>query len=161
MWWPVPRFIVLYGGAVGADGRLNKDSAGRCNAALRIAANHPNEFVIFSVDGTIPRLRDATLEYLRDSGLQQHKIVAPSEAHNTWGETKAALKILLMHRANEVTVVSSWYHLPRIWITWRFSGFHGPVTLVGSSEAQNPGASIRWEIKGLIKLFWQRLSHKI
>jgi uncharacterized SAM-binding protein YcdF (DUF218 family) len=149
----VELYIVLYGGKLDESGWLNKDTLGRCDAALRMAHALPDAKIIFSVDEVIPNLRHTTLTYMRNMGWPAERMIVPEAAHDTWDETKSALRIVTADRACSVIVVSSWYHLPRIRTMWRYFGFKGTVVAKSSHETINPLRSIAHEI-GAFALFF-------
>ena len=145
------QFIVLYGGAVGASGRLNPDSAARCNTALRVVHSWPMPYIIFTADDTIPSLRRATLEYLEAIGWPLHRVIGPLAAHDTMGETKAGFQVLREMDMHRVIIMSTWYHLPRIWAMWRYLGFDGGISFKWSWRTKNLLMAILWEAAGFAK----------
>lgn len=155
------RYIVLYGGLMSPDGRLDETSAARCDTALRVANSFKDSaIIIFSVDWTIPNLRGATLRYLKDWGWPSKKMLSPPEAHDTFGETKAALRILREDDCEEVVIVSSRSHLWRIRAMWKYLGFHGTIVPC-SSKDKHPIKAWLWEIGAFAKFFKRRLFREI
>jgi len=142
------------------DGRLNMDTASRCDVALRVVREDPNTIVVLSVDYFIQSLREVTIAYLQNSGLAPERIMTPAEAHDTFGETASALKILRDRGVNEVTVVSSWYHLLRICVIWRYLGFNGKIVPKASFETMNVFGCLAWEIGGFYKFASKILNEK-
>jgi uncharacterized SAM-binding protein YcdF (DUF218 family) len=128
--------------------------------ALRVARGLPNATIVFSVDESIPELRDVTLRYFRNMGWPSKRILTPPAAHNTFGETKSAFDILKENNADSVFVVSSWYHIPRIWVMWRYLGFKGKIISYASLETINPWGSLAWEAMGFMKFFGKILLRK-
>ena len=128
------HFVVLYGGAVN-KGILSLDSADRGFAALRAANQYSDSVIIFGVDYIIPKLAETTLSWLAEHGWPKEKIIFNPKGHNSIGETLAAMEILKLHNAKEVTLATSWYHVPRVWMVWKFLGFTGKIKF--SNRAEN------------------------
>jgi uncharacterized SAM-binding protein YcdF (DUF218 family) len=103
----------------------------------------------------------ATLNYLTGSGWPEYHIIEPADSHNTLEETRSALAIVRMHQTEEVTVVSSWYHVPRIWLIWRLLRFKGKIIFGASAETENLPGSVTWEIAGFAKLFFKIAARRV
>ncbi|HVM77026.1 MAG TPA: YdcF family protein [Candidatus Paceibacterota bacterium] len=151
------HYIVLYGGKVEKDGQLNIDSTDRCEVAVREAWRHADDsFVIFSVDDTIPDLRATTAFYLCPRLPREDCFIENPKASNSLGEAKAAMELLRQRNVRDVTLVTSWYHMPRVYLQWRLLGwrwFSHRITCRVSWKMQYGMESIRWEAKGFLKLF--------
>jgi uncharacterized SAM-binding protein YcdF (DUF218 family) len=160
---PVPNFVVLYGGRMKRDNKhINADAKDRCIEAVWWGHRLPNAVIIFSVDRKIQNLRDATLDCVtKELRWPTYKMIVPERAHDTLGETKAAINELCRHGVEDVTVVSSWYHLPRICWMWRKLGFKGKIHCVASHTLTEAWFVFPWECAGFTKFFLRTLFHAV
>ncbi len=129
------RIALVYGYGQLANGELDEQSIGRCRRALAFYNTNKAQEIYITVgvkrDGYAMAWK--MREWLTSHSIWAFDIVVDSRGLNTAGETEICHQ-LLGARANRcnVTAISSWYHLPRIWILWLLRG--RVVRLAGSSE---------------------------
>lgn len=146
------RFVVLYGGAINEEGRLNPDSVSRCEAAVRSAQKSEESKIIFGVGHSIPGLHDATIAWLRDKGWPPERLIVNPKAHNSLGEAEAAIEVLAQYAFPEVIIATSWCHIPRVWLIWQLL-YRGHFSFAVAWAVAHPFKSLLWECMGFAKLF--------
>lgn len=123
---------LVYGYGQLEDGELDEQTIGRCKKALELYQNKE----VDEIHITVGVSRDGILMgekmghwFVGWSVCSVDVIVTPFGL-NTAGETAICNEVI--HKTTKVIAVSSWYHLPRIWLLWLWRGRR--VRLVGSDE---------------------------
>lgn len=142
---------MLYGGKVD-DGKLNPDSVGRCEAALRAAKQYPDSIIVYGVDYSIPGLTETTIAWLNEKGWPAERLIVNPKGHNSLGEAEAVIEVLNQHGAKEIVIATSWYHLPRVWMIFRLL-FDGRFSFSVAWATAAPIGSLFREILGIPKSF--------
>ena len=112
------RIGLVYGYGQNIDGGMNKQSEKRCREALRLWKHGTVQKLYITVGVSKNRrlLAHEMFRYFLKRGVPATDIVMRPVAHNTAGETEVCRRML--DPGDEVTVISSWYHLPRVWCLW-------------------------------------------
>ena len=152
---------MLYGGQV-RNGKLNPDSAARCDKALEIAKSSRVSLIVFGVGYKIPDLAETTIAYLVNHGWSRERILWNPSGHTTLTETAAVLDTLTARQVASITVVTSWYHIPRTWLTWKllekragFDCLSAKFSASWQTSLIRLPFSLAWEAAGFAKLFLQ------
>lgn len=156
----MPHYVVLYGGKVtrsyGGQPVLDRDTQARCQEALA-AAREKEAYIIFSVDKmSFPYLRELTIAHLRAKKQKTDpdcKLIEKPVAHNSRGETSSAIEILKEAKVDEVTIVSSWYHIPRLRMLWWMMGYRGKKNFRAATHATHPFRSVLREVVAIPENF--------
>lgn len=114
--------ILLHAHEQNKDGSLNNQTADRCDKAINVFKKR-NDAVIYitvSNEKSGKMIAFEMKNYLIKIGISKESIKVFPEAFNTIGEIKVALKY--MEGDEKIISVSSFYHLPRIFIMWLLKG---------------------------------------
>lgn len=122
------RIAMLYGYGQLANGELDAQSIGRCKKALELYNDEKIDKVCITV-GVRKNGRSMgrkMKEWLTShGGLTNVDIILSPRGLNTAGETMVCWAILGDPQEQAkvtITAISSWYHLPRIWLLWLWRG---------------------------------------
>ncbi len=132
--------LITYACELKRDGKLDGETKERCReTARKFLKTKKWDFIILTA-GVFPRskrsLADLMKECLIRLGVKEDKIISKGIAKNTEGETDIAFELLRERNFNSIGVVSSWYHLLRIWWLWHKKGIR--VRLFPSFFTTNP-----------------------
>ncbi len=127
-------FVVVYAGETEQDGtQCGNETKRRCQTALHFIEKHKDKKIVLILAAGIrpdepdfPELKKVMEKYLEHQVDPAHVTILLAEKDG-WGtiqETAAAAHLLKRIDVHEAYVVSSWYHLPRIFLIWkRLGGF--------------------------------------
>lgn len=126
------RVAIVYGYGQLANGELDEQSIGRCRRALALYQTREVReiFITVGADRNGILMANKMAEWLVVHGVWTFDVATEPLGLNTAGETEICHR--LVDKAERVTAISSWYHLPRIWLLWLLRG--RLVRLAGSSE---------------------------
>ena len=129
-----PPLIVIFGAAVGPDGRASPALLRRVGFGLEAAAEHP-EAPIFCSGGVVrPGPSEASLisKELLKAGIDPERLILDEASRSTRQNVEAAVAQAIRGGHPYVVVCSDVYHLPRIRMLLRLAGM-----------ASRPGPSSR------------------
>ena len=129
---------------------MNPDTVSRCCVAIEAANHEAGSIILYSADESIPYLRHTTLAYFRQRQWPVERLNAPSLSHNSRTETAAAIAMLAMYRLKEVTVVTSWYHVPRVRLLWLCMAPHVKVHVRAAWKTAHPFSSLSREVLAIL-----------
>lgn len=122
-------YVIPYAGGINNDGGVDEETKRRCDYALIIAKEEIDAVIVLGSGlQELAQMRNvnsfaAAMEnYLIEKGWPQEKIVSNAQGYETVGETAAALELVNGLGGGKIIAVSTWDHLPRIWLIW-FFGF--------------------------------------
>ena len=138
-------YIVVFGAAVGSDGKPSTVLRHRLDAALRSAEGRSR--VRLLVTGGLgkqpPTEAEAMSNYLQDRGLLAGMILTEPEGVDTLSSSVRCLEILQRQSdANSVVVCSSSFHLPRCRMIFRILGL--PTERVAIPSDRKVLGTVRW-----------------
>lgn len=121
---------IVYGYGLTKSGELDAQTAGRCQAGAKLyrAGRIHRICITVGVQRNGVAMGDKMVACLVQSGVPERKINFLPHGFNTAGETDACLAMI--EKRDNITAISSWYHLFRIWLLWLTRG--RIVRLVGS-----------------------------
>ena len=130
-------YIIIYSSGF-ARKHINDSTQKRCDLALQLARGFADPIFLLGAGlaeygythGGFSSLADDMTHYLEGKGISKDRIVTNPIGYDTVGETAAAIEVMKLEGEAPVIAVSSWYHIPRIFIIWRW-GFKKPVTVRG------------------------------
>ncbi len=130
-------YIVVFGAAVGADGKPSAVLRHRLEAAVRWAEGRPR--VRFLVTGGLgdhpPAEAEAMRSYLLERGFQDRMIMTEPKGLDTLSSAVRCIEILKQRSdADSVVLCSSSFHLPRCWLIFRALGFAARTAEVQSDR---------------------------
>jgi vancomycin permeability regulator SanA len=119
-------YIVVFGAAVGADGKPSAVLRHRLDAAVKWAEGRSR--VRFLVTGGLgdhpPAEAEAMRSYLLKRGIQDRMIMTEPKGLDTLSSAVRCIEILKQRSdADSVVLCSSSFHLPRCWLIFRALGF--------------------------------------
>ncbi len=166
-------FIMVMGCRLANQGReLDEDTKNRCKAALReyqrITATGRQCFFVLTAGMAINKddypvqtqtMAEIMKNYFCQSGITQDRVLVSADT-TVWG-SKAEIKEAAMITASKqpepsVLVVSSWYHIPRLWIVCLKQSTHIKWGFAASSKSGR-FKDVLWEI---VKFFGELLNVK-
>lgn len=127
------RIAMVYGYGQLANGELDEQTKGRCRKALELRKARKVDEVCITVG---VRQYDQLMAVKMKEWMTRHgnisalEVTIAAKALNTAAETEICHR--LVRKTDKVVAVSSWYHLPRIWLLWLWRG--RIVKLAGSTE---------------------------
>lgn len=138
-------YIVVFGAAVGSDGKPGAVLRHRLDAALRSAEGRPRARVL--VTGGLgkhpPAEADAMRSYLLDRGLAAGLILTEPEGVDTLSSAVRCLEILRRQSdVNAVVLCSSSFHLPRCQMIFRVFGL--PTERAAIPSDRKVLGTLRW-----------------
>ena len=122
--------MVIYGGDTFQDGtQCGEETKKRCEKAIAFISKHPDlQFIIILAAGLRPDkpkylelkkvMEFYLLERLYSLDLKVPIIIAKEDGWGTFQETVVSLEEVQEMEIEEMLVVSSWYHVPRILFIW-------------------------------------------
>jgi hypothetical protein len=158
----LPTLIALHGGFQ-SDGTLEVATRGACDKAIEMARklDAPVMFVIGHGE-RVRGLHNATRAYLADRGLPSGQLILRPVADSTITEVAAMTEELVGNGADEVIVVTKWWHLPRTLLLWHWtSGFRGRIKWSASWTTGSVVFLIGWEPCAWVYVVWQFLTGRI
>jgi hypothetical protein len=123
------RIALVYGNDQRPDGSLNKQTQARCEQAVRLYRRGIVERIYLTTSYDFERSGKYMLEemhcYLLKRRVPRAHVRVYPYGSNTAGETDALLLFTgcEINRVVRIFAVSTWYHLPRIWMLWAFRGY--------------------------------------
>ena len=131
-------YIIVFGAAVGSDGRPSAVLRHRLDAALRSAEGRPR--VRFLVTGGLgdhpPAEAEAMRHYLLNHGILDKLIVTEPKGLDTWSSSVRCIELLKQQTdVNSVVLCSSSFHLPRCWLIFRTLGTAAGTAAIRSDRA--------------------------
>ena len=119
------RYIALYPSEV-INGKPGPETMRRIKKALEKAGSFSDGVILIGAGAKIP---DGTITYaemlttaLVEMGWPEDRILFKSGGLGTLAETDAMVGVLPAYQTEEVWVVTSWYHLPRVMFLWLLQG---------------------------------------
>lgn len=136
------------------NSELGAETKGRCRKTAKRVLKTENRSHIILTAGIFPGLKKPLAELMKDFliglGIEESRIISRGLAKNTEGEIDVAYRIVRERNFDQVEVVSSWYHLLRIWWYWRKKGIR--VRVVPSFLISNPIEVYAESLKFLLAL---------
>ncbi len=131
-------YIVVFGAAVGPDGKPSAVLRHRLDAAVKSAEGRSR--VRFLVTGGLgdhpPAEAEAMRSYLLGRGIHDCMIMTEPEGLDTLSSSVRCIRILKRQSdVNSVVLCSSSFHLPRCWLIFRVLGFVARTAEVQSDRA--------------------------
>lgn len=119
-------YIVVFGAAVGSDGKPSAVLRHRLDAAVKSAEGRSR--ARFLVTGGLgdhpPAEADAMRGYLLERGIQDRMIMTEPKGLDTLSSAVHCIEILKQRSDVEsIVLCSSSFHLPRCWLIFRVLGF--------------------------------------
>lgn len=116
------KVALVFAYGLNSDGELNKQGAARCAAAFQLYRRKKVEKIIITcateVNGVY--IGDKMFHHFSERGVSAYDVLGCFRGYNTAGEIDGCQEMI--QKTDEVTAVSSWYHLPRIWFLWLVRG---------------------------------------
>lgn len=105
------------------DGTLVPQAAVRCEAAAVAYRNGMLSRIVITagISRNGISIADAMQQYLVELDVDPRDVATTDFGANTAGEIEAAW-LFYLGPNDEVVAISSWYHLPRIWLLYRARG---------------------------------------
>jgi uncharacterized SAM-binding protein YcdF (DUF218 family) len=124
--------IVIFGAAVGPDGRASPALLRRVGFGLEAAAEHPEAPILCSGGVVRPGPSEASLiaEELVRAGIAPKRLILDEASRDTQQNVEAAVRQVGLGGHPFVVACSDAYHLPRIRLLLRLAGVNsrpGPV----------------------------------
>ncbi len=116
------RIGFIHGYRLEPDGTLGPEAIGRCRKAAALWRAGRVDYIVCT-DAVIScgaASADRIREHLRAAGVPAQRIALFPYGLNTAGEVEGYRRAFAPE--HPVTAISSWYHLPRVWILWAFRG---------------------------------------
>ena len=120
-------YVVVYARGLKSDGSVCDEGRLRCDLGLEMAKAIPNSFIVLGAGipeyaelNYVSSLAEAMAIYFANNGWPREKILINPKGYETVGETIAAYEAIKKSGKGPITVVSSWYHVFRIWLIWIF-----------------------------------------
>lgn len=112
--------------------------------------------------GTTPH-SNALKKYVLEWGIPNHRVIENPAGTDTVTDTIAILEAI-KRKSGPVIVVTSWYHIPRVWIIWTalriFFDFGRKVSFRATGGVTRPIFSLLCEIfaipKSIAEMVWMR-----
>lgn len=153
--------VVVYAGTFEKKGDryvLGYDTAGRCRKALKVT-RRMRSATIFLSGGKQPGNPETTHARVMFDWFRAHGFKGDIVMSEIGYVTNSAIETILAARRigqlggfERISVVTSWYHMPRVWLLWKLIAKTN-VLVVWSDEAENAPWSLMWEFGGFGKLF--------
>lgn len=135
--------VVVYGADFTKNGLLGPETKKRCKKAASWYRGNNTRFIM-TPEGYAPffkgpkheqSMASMMKEFLELIGIPSESIIAEERSWNTLAETLSAINIIEERKlSQEVIVVSSWYHIPRIWYLWKRKGWKVKISASGASH---------------------------
>ena len=114
---------LVYGYGQKSDGRIDEQTQARCEKVLDLYKRNKIDRIFITVAARKNgiRMADDMANHFSYKGIPQKSVLVFPFGRNTAGETDVFLKIvrrLYGKFGYRVVVVSTWYHIPRIWWLW-------------------------------------------
>ncbi len=111
------RHCLICGYGQKADGSLSDQTRDRCNRALDLYLQRIVYRIIITVSAekSGKRMADAMRDYLISRAVRPEDIKIDPRGGNTAGEIDVFLEVIKKEVHVGIMVVSTWYHIPRIW----------------------------------------------
>lgn len=123
----MPAYVVVYARGLKSDGSVCDEGKLRCDLGLEVARSIPNSIIVlgagipeYARQNHVSSLAEAMELYFIKNGWSPGKILVNAEGYETVGETIAAYEAIKESGKGPITIVSSRYHVLRIWLIWIF-----------------------------------------
>lgn len=115
-------FCLVHGADQYPDGRINEETKARCDKAIRLyRKGKVNRLCVTGYSGrNNMSLAEGMTQYLIGQEIPKEHIAIDPRGENTAGEIDIFLS--LVGREKRLASVSSWYHLPRIFLIYLLRG---------------------------------------
>lgn len=151
-------YVIVFGAAVGADGRPSAVLRHRLEAAADWARGRSNARIL--VTGGLGRHPPAEAEvmrrYLLERGLEENAILAEPEASDTFASALNCIEILRRQSdVRSIRLCSSSFHLPRCGLIFRVLGVTaGKVEIESDRRVLGPGRWLRASLREVPATVW-------
>lgn len=151
------EYIALYAGDSLYEGTVcGPSTIRRCNAMIAYVLKNPTKkFFVFLGAGkrpdklSYPPLKTIMASYIQTC-VRLHQItnleivLTEKDAWRTWYETRSILETLDEYDPDQITVITSWYHMFRVRKIWKLLAPHQQVQKV-----------FVWYVPTLFSLLWE------
>lgn len=115
-------FCLVHGADQYPDGRINEETKARCNKAVKLYRKGKVNrlFITCYSEKSNMSLAEGMNQYLLSQGIPKEHIYIDPRGKNTAGEIDIFLS--LAGKGKRLADVSSWYHVPRIFLIYFLRG---------------------------------------
>ena len=148
------NIALIHAGGPAYSGKLNTETRERCKTALKLLRAKKIDTLYIAVESL--RESESMKNFFVENGVTSDHIVCNPHGTDTIGEITAVLQQKGMAPETEISAISSWYHIPRIWLI--FSVNHRKVKLYAAWKGARL-KSIVYELAKILRFVFKKVTN--